>query len=101
MRRHSLSLFWISNVPAASTSAPSSQRSPASNATAPAPASNRRRFIMIEPASIVLAPQLLEPRIASAIEAVEFVADWILQIVVLVIVLGLGERTGRHDFRLD
>src|SRR5260221_2156953 len=51
--------------------------------------------------SVLLAPQLFEPRVASAIEPVEFIANGILQVVILMILLGLVERTGRHDRRLD
>src|SRR5260370_16112856 len=51
--------------------------------------------------SVLLAPHLIEPRVASAIEPVEFIANGILQIVILMILLGLVERTGRHDRRLD
>src|SRR5258708_24151862 len=51
--------------------------------------------------SVLLAPQLSEPRVASAIEPLEFIANGILQVVILMILLGLVERTGRHDRRLD
>src|SRR5260221_734592 len=51
--------------------------------------------------SVLLAPQLFEPRVASAIEPVEFIANGILQVVILMILLGLVDRTGRHDRRLD
>src|ERR1700756_841694 len=51
--------------------------------------------------SVLLAPQLFEPGVASAIEPVEFIANRILQVVILMILLGLVERTGRHDRRLD
>src|SRR5260370_41648507 len=51
--------------------------------------------------SVLLAPQLFEPGVASAIEPVEFIANGILQVVILMILLGLVERTGRHDRRLD
>src|SRR5258707_9567155 len=51
--------------------------------------------------SVLLAPHLIEPRVASAIEPVEFIANGILQIVILMILLGLVEGTGRQDRRLD
>src|SRR5215831_14731205 len=51
--------------------------------------------------SVLLAPHLLEPGVASAIEPVEFIANRILQVVILMILLGLVERTGRHDRRLN
>src|SRR2546430_12967312 len=51
--------------------------------------------------SVLLAPYLIEPRVASAIEPVEFIANGILQVVILMILLGLVERTGRQDRRLD
>src|SRR5258707_9750419 len=51
--------------------------------------------------SVLLAPHLIEPRVASAIEPVEFIANGILQVVILMILLGLVERTGRQDRRLD
>src|SRR5262249_14484892 len=50
---------------------------------------------------LLLAPQLLEPRIASAIEPVEFVADRILHVEILVIFPALGNRPRRHDWRID
>src|SRR5262245_7962736 len=46
---------------------------------------------------VLLAPQLFEPRIASAIEAVEFVADRILHVIILMVLFGFVERAGRHD----
>src|SRR5262249_25086181 len=51
--------------------------------------------------SVLLAPQLLEAGVASTIEPVEFIANGILQVVILVILFGLVERTSRHDRRLD
>ena len=39
--------------------------------------------------------------IAAAVEAIEFVSDRILQVIVLVIVLGLVERAGGGDLGLD
>src|SRR5262245_22965262 len=102
MRRHSLSLFSISNEPAVATSLSPSQRSATISAAAPAPASKRRRSIMaLILLALLLAPQLLEPRVASAIEAVELIADRILLVVVLVILLRLVERSRRHDLGLD
>src|SRR6516165_6354739 len=96
--RHSLSLFWISKLPAASTSVLHSARSPAISASAPAPVSKRRRSVMV---SVLLAPQFLEPGVASAIEAIEFVADGILHVVILMVLFGFVERAGRHDCGLD
>src|SRR5262245_22572733 len=102
MRRHSLSLFSISNAPAVATSLSPSQRSATTSAAAPAPASKRRRSTMaLILFALGLAPQLLEPRVASAIEAVEPIADRILLVVVLVILLGIVERCRRHDLGLD
>src|SRR5262249_52384285 len=51
--------------------------------------------------SILLAPQLFEPRIAAAVEAVEFIADRILHVVILMVLFGLVERSGRHDLGRD
>ena len=48
-----------------------------------------------------LAPEFLEARIAAAVEAVEFVADRILQIVILVVLLGFIEWPGRRDLGCD
>src|SRR5262245_13061405 len=102
MRRHSLSLFSISNEPAVATSLSPVQRSATISAAAPAPASKRRRSTMaLILFAFLLAPQLLEPRVASAIEAVELIADRIPLVVVLVILLGLVERPRRHDLGLD
>src|SRR5262245_45530960 len=94
MARHSLSLFWISKLSAASTSLLHSARSPAISASAPAPVSNRRRSSMV---LVLLAPQLFEPGIASAIEAVEFVEDGILHVIILMVLFGFVERAGRND----
>src|SRR5262245_18047997 len=97
MRRHSLSLFSISNAPAASTSLSPNQRSATIRAAAPAPASRRRRSTMaLILFALLLAPQLLEARVASAIEAVELVADRILLVVVLVVLLRLVARSYRN-----
>src|SRR5262245_32545064 len=98
MARHSLSLFWISKLSAASTSPLDSARSPAISASAPAPVSNRRRFTMV---LVLLAPQLFEPGIPSAIEAVEFIADGILRVVILMVLFGFVEWAGRQDCGLD
>src|SRR5262249_17135828 len=46
---------------------------------------------------LLLPPQLLEPRIAPAIKAIKFIADGILQVVVLMVFLGFVERPGRYD----
>src|SRR6201984_1864933 len=51
--------------------------------------------------SVLLPPHLIEPRVASAIEPVEFLANGILQVVILMILLGLVEVTGRHDRRRE
>src|SRR6516162_7454518 len=51
--------------------------------------------------SVLLAPQLLEPGVAAAIEPVELIANGILQVVILMILFGLVERPGWHDRRLD
>src|SRR5262252_2455337 len=51
--------------------------------------------------SVLLAPQLLEPGVAAAIEPVELIANGILQVVILMILLGLVERPGWDDRRLD
>src|SRR5262249_15103834 len=92
------SLFWISKLSAASTSVLHSERSPAISASAPTPVSKRRRSAMV---LVLLAPQLFEPGIAPAIEAVEFVADGILHVVILMVLFGFVERAGRHDCGLD
>src|SRR5262249_16951654 len=52
-------------------------------------------------ASVLLAPQLLEPGVAAAIEPVEFVADGILHVVILMVLFGLVERPGWHDCGLE
>src|SRR5262249_43837897 len=52
-------------------------------------------------ALVALAPQRFEALIASAIVAVELVADGILQMIILVIVLRLVEWASWRDFRLD
>src|SRR5262245_18048190 len=102
MRRHSLSLFSISNEPAVAASLSPNQRSATISAAAPAPASRRRRSTMaLILFALLLPPQLLEPRVASAIETVELVADRILLVVVLVVLLRLVERSRRHDLGLD
>src|SRR4249919_2202258 len=51
-------------------------------------------------ALVRLAPQFLKTLIAPAIVAVEFVAHRILRIIVLVIILGLEERSGLDDLGL-
>src|SRR5262252_5738180 len=51
--------------------------------------------------SVLLAPQLLEPGVAAAIEPVELIANGILQVVILMILFGLVECPGWHDRRLD
>src|SRR5262244_150498 len=51
--------------------------------------------------SVLLAPQLLEPGVAAAIEPVELIANGNLQVVILMILFGLVERPGWHDRRLD
>src|SRR5215468_10068538 len=51
--------------------------------------------------SVLLAPQLLEPGVAAAIEPVELIANGILQVVILMILFGLVERPGWDDRRLD
>src|SRR5262245_3184914 len=94
MARHSLSLFWISKLSAASTSVLHSERSPAISASAPTPVSKRRRSAMV---LVLLAPQLFEPGIAPAIEAVEFVADGILHVVILMVLFGFVERARSEE----
>src|SRR5258708_32460300 len=42
-------------------------------------------------------PQLLEPFVAAAVEAVEVIADGILLVVILVVLLGGIERPGGKD----
>src|SRR5262249_54070631 len=98
MARPSPSLFWISKLSASFTSVLHSERSPAISASIPAPASKRRRSVMV---LVLLAPQLLEPGVASAIETIEFIADRILHVVILMVLFGLVERAGRHDSGLD
>src|SRR5262249_38097502 len=58
----------------------------------------RRRSVMV---LVLLAPQLLEPGVASAIETIEFIADRILHVVILMVLFGFVERAGRHDSGLD
>src|SRR5262245_4639337 len=102
MRRHSLSLFSISNEPAVATSLSPKERSATISAAAPAPASKRRRSTMaLILFALILAPQLLEPGVASAVETVEPIADRILLVVVLVVLLRHVERSRRHDLGLD
>src|SRR6476620_12805506 len=49
----------------------------------------------------LVAPELLQPRVASATAAVDLVAHRVLLIVILVVVLGRIERVGLHDLRDD
>src|SRR5262249_53156632 len=70
-----------------------SLRSPEISAAPPAPASKRRRSVMV---SVLLPPQFFEPGVSSAIEAIEFIADGILHVVILMVLLGFVERAGRH-----
>src|SRR5262249_47534515 len=58
----------------------------------------RRRSTMV---LVLFAPQLFEPGVAPAIEAVEFVADGILHVVILMVLFGFVERAGRHDCGLE
>src|SRR5438270_5346403 len=50
---------------------------------------------------VLPAPKLLEPAIAAATRSIEFVAQRILHIVMLMVVLGGPERRGRHDLGHD
>src|SRR5262249_58116175 len=85
--------------PAAPASAcPPADGTPATGPTPPPPASKRRRSVMV---LVLLAPQLLEPGVASAIETIEFIADRILHVVILMVLFGFVERAGRHDSGLD
>src|SRR5215831_13665109 len=51
--------------------------------------------------SVLPAPQLLKPDVASAIETIEFVADGILHVVILMVLFGFVERPGWHDCGLE
>src|SRR6202049_3664792 len=50
---------------------------------------------------VLPAPELLEPAVAAASRPIEFVAQRIFQIIVLMIVLGGPERRRRHDLGYD
>src|SRR5207302_768122 len=50
---------------------------------------------------VLPAPQLFEPAVAAASRAVEFVAQRVLQIIVLMIILGRPKRRGGHDLGHD
>src|SRR5262249_5531217 len=67
-------------------------RPPPRNAPPPPPIKDDDRASLV-----LLAPQLLEPRVAATIEAIKFIANGILQVVVLMVFLGFVERPGRHD----
>src|SRR2546428_9653138 len=49
----------------------------------------------------LVAPQLLQPRVAAAVPAIELVAHGILLVVALVVLLGRVERGRRHDLGRD
>src|SRR3954470_1829931 len=50
---------------------------------------------------LLLAPELFETLIASAIPSVEFVARFVLLVIILVVLLGLVEGAGRDDLGID
>src|SRR4051794_8438906 len=50
---------------------------------------------------LLLAPELFEALIAPAIPAVEFVARFVLLVIILVVLLGLVEGAGRDDLGVD